>query len=215
MSYDYKSYANQIQDRLDTGTTIGVRGLGKFAMAEITYASGRTSPDVSLQLYRNGKNYVSEETNIHLCNKMEGVPWSPLEVTVKTFKEGPESPFSPGWSTIKIGRDYIGGTRVRGEKARTRLNRSTMIFLPTDELVAIRDELTRAINETRNEQEDSSMTSAEALDLIERTVMCYNDQFDQNLPEEDREWNRIEYQELCDKLIALIRPCVTEPEEEV
>ena len=153
MSYDYRSYDYQINDRLDTGTTIGVRSLGKLATAQITYASGTTSPAVSLQLYRNGKGYVSEETNIHLCNKKEGVPWSPLEVTVKTFREEPESPFSPGWSTIKIGRDYVGGTPERGEGPRTCLNRSTMIFLPTDELVAIRDELTRAINEIPSEEE--------------------------------------------------------------
>ena len=78
MSYDYRSYDYQINDRLDTGTTIGVRSLGKLATAQITYASGTTSPAVSLQLYRNGKGYVSEETNIHLCNKKEGVPSKPL-----------------------------------------------------------------------------------------------------------------------------------------
>jgi len=48
------------------------------------------------------------------------------------------------------------------------------------------------------------MTSAEALDIIERMVLCYHDQFDEDLPEEDREWNKIEFEELCDKLVALL-----------
>jgi hypothetical protein len=48
------------------------------------------------------------------------------------------------------------------------------------------------------------MTSAEALDIIARMVFCYHDQFNEDLPEEDREWNKIEFKELCDKLIALL-----------
>jgi len=48
------------------------------------------------------------------------------------------------------------------------------------------------------------MTTAEALDLIERIVLCYHDQFDESLPEEDREWNKVEFEELCDAIVSLL-----------
>tara|TARA_R110000824_G_scaffold199750_2_gene383740 strand:+ start:630 stop:1100 length:471 start_codon:yes stop_codon:yes gene_type:complete len=147
MSYDYQSYANQIQDRLDEDTTIGVRDHGTLVSAQITNASGDIFPEVSLQLYRNRKGYVSEETSIHLCDKKPRVPWSPLEVKVRNHRPKPESS-SPSWSTIKIGRDYIGNPDERGENGEpSRLFRSSIVFLPTSELVTIRDELTKAIEE--------------------------------------------------------------------
>jgi hypothetical protein len=155
MSYDYQSYANQIQDRLDEDTTIGVRDHGTLVSAQITNASGDILPEVSLQLYRNGKGYVSEEINIHLCDKKPRVPWSPLEVKVRNHRPKPESS-SPSWSTIKIGRDYIGNPDERGENGEpSRLRRSSIVFLPTDELVTIRDELTRAIEEATTTTKES------------------------------------------------------------
>ena len=48
------------------------------------------------------------------------------------------------------------------------------------------------------------MTATEVEDLITSIAMAYHDQFDSNLPEEDREWNRIQFSELLGKAVDLI-----------
>jgi hypothetical protein len=48
------------------------------------------------------------------------------------------------------------------------------------------------------------MTDTEALDVINSISFAYHDQFDPNLPKEDREWNRIQFEELRDKVVHLL-----------
>ena len=48
------------------------------------------------------------------------------------------------------------------------------------------------------------MTDTEALDVINSISFAYHDQFDPSLPKEDREWNRIQFEELRDKVVHLL-----------
>ena len=48
------------------------------------------------------------------------------------------------------------------------------------------------------------MNENEALSLTNDMSIAYHDSFDPNLPEEDREWNRIRFEELRDKIVYLL-----------
>jgi hypothetical protein len=59
------------------------------------------------------------------------------------------------------------------------------------------------------------MDSTEASDIIHNIIIAYLDSFDSNLSEEDREWNRIQYEELRDKVVDLLsNPLKEEYEKE-
>ena len=48
------------------------------------------------------------------------------------------------------------------------------------------------------------MTKSEASDIINNIIFAYHDSFDPSLPEEDREWNRIQFEQLRDTVVDLL-----------
>ena len=48
------------------------------------------------------------------------------------------------------------------------------------------------------------MTNSEASDIINNIIFAYHDSFDPSLPEEDREWNRMQFKQLRDTVVDLL-----------
>ena len=57
------------------------------------------------------------------------------------------------------------------------------------------------------------MTYMEAFDIINNITRAYHDSFDLNLPEEDREWNRIQFEQLRDTVVDLLSHPLKEEHE--
>ena len=57
------------------------------------------------------------------------------------------------------------------------------------------------------------MTYTEASDIINSIIFAYHDQFDPSLPEEDREWNRIQFEQLRDTVVDLLSHPLKEEHE--
>jgi hypothetical protein len=48
------------------------------------------------------------------------------------------------------------------------------------------------------------LTKSEASDIINNIIFAYHDSFDPSLPEEDREWNRMQFKQLRDTVVDLL-----------
>ena len=57
------------------------------------------------------------------------------------------------------------------------------------------------------------MTKSEASDIINNIIFAYHDSFDPSLPEEDREWNRIQFEQLRDTVVDLLSHPLKEEHE--
>ena len=57
------------------------------------------------------------------------------------------------------------------------------------------------------------MTYTEASDIINNMNYAYHDSFDLNLSEEDRDWNRIQFEELRDTVVDLLSHPLKEEHE--
>jgi hypothetical protein len=53
----------------------------------------------------------------------------------------------------------------------------------------------------------------EAFDIINNITRAYHDSFDLNLSEEDRDWNRIQFEELRDTVVDLLSDPLEEEHE--
>jgi|TARA_R110000823_G_scaffold242278_1_gene366795 hypothetical protein len=94
----------------------------------------------SLDLYQSG-DYVSESVRLHL-NQDNRRRLGALNVEVETY-EGHSRDRAP-WATLTLSGAYKSDTGLRG-------HRESKVYLSAENLVEIRDELSRAIRRARKD----------------------------------------------------------------
>ena len=135
MSNYARALVNRVRDSLDPEATIEVKALPqrnhdtRHLRATVT-----DQTDLELELYQSD-GFSVEGVTVHFDSEDER---EPLEVTVSTFEA---SEFG-NWAYIELERGYTG------ENGQHSLRQSTS-YIAAEELVEIRDALTKAIREAR------------------------------------------------------------------
>ena len=105
-------------------------------------ASIDDDPTSRLRLYQTA-NFADEEVSIHLTE--DGDDEDELVVRADTF--APKWSDGKAWASLTFGRRW--SATAKDGTAPRRLRRSSLVFIRAEDLVEIRDELTREIRKAR------------------------------------------------------------------